>query len=467
MRTIRETFDAVVIGAGSAGAATAAFLAEAGLSTALVDARPAHEAGARWVNAVPYWFYDDAGIDRPVPPEDVAPGGGLRMLSVRGDGGFALRPAPAPTVDMGRLVDRLHARARAAGVRFVMPVRDVRATFDGERPVALAAVHAPADAAPVAVRMAARLFVDATGLQGFLRGQVPAMRRDCPMPGGRELCAALQEDCETADPDAARAFLAARGMAPGDVAAWVGVRGGFSTAMVHVHGDLRHTALLVGVSGDGRNGPAKDLIARLKADHPFVGRGVRGGGGMIPVRRPFDRLAAPGVVLVGDAACQVFPGHASGVGMGLLAARMVAEAVAGRADPGAPDATWAYAARFLRTHGPILAAFDVFRRTVWDMDDADVQALTDLGFIGPGMSRVALSQRLGAVAPSELVRIGRGALRRPDLAARMAAVGPRMAAVAGLYKAVPGTPDPEALGRWSRAVAVAGGWTPDVGGGAA
>lgn len=463
MRAIRESFDVVVLGAGTAGAAAAAFLSEAGLRAALLDTRPLDQAGACWVNAVPYWFYDAAGLDRPVSPEDVAPpDGALRMLPVSGGKGFEIRPAPAPTVDMALLVRRLHRRAVASGVHCFAPVRDLVAELVGPRPVAVTGIHEPGDAAPRRFRLEARLFVDATGWTGFLRGLVPTLRRDCPVPTGRDLCAALQEDCELADPEGAQAFLAARDMRPGDVAGWVGVRGGFSTRMVHVHGDLAHAGLLIGASGDGRNGTAAALMARLKADHPFVGRGIRGGGGMIPVRRPFDRLVAPGVALVGDAACQVFPGHASGVGMGLVAARMLADAIASGDDPGAIEALWGYAARFQRTHGPILGAFDVFRRMAWDMPESDVQALTDCGFVGPGMTQVALSQRLGPVPLGELISIARGALRRPDLAARMALIGPRMAAVAAAYKAYPADPDPGLLARWSRALGTAAGVTPDV-----
>ncbi len=463
MQSDRQSFDAVVLGAGSAGSAAAAFLAEAGLRTALVDAQAPSRAGAGWVNAVPFWFYDRAGIARPRPPEAVSPGKALVMRSVRDTGGFRIDPAPAPTVDMALLVERIRRQARDAGVRIAAPVREIRIRFEGERPVEMAGVHVPEDGPPLRLEWRARLFVEATGLGGFLRQQVPLLRRDCPVPGGEDLCAAIQEDCEVTDRQAASAFLEERGMVPGDVAGWVGVRGGYSTGMVHVHEGLDRAGLLIGVTGDGRNGTAGEFLAAWKARFPFLGRGLRTGAGLIPVRRPLDRLVAPGVACVGDAACQVFPGHASGVGMGLLAARMLAEACgAGAEDPGALEVLWRYASRFQRTHGPILGAFDVFRRMVWNMPEEDVQALTDLGFVGPGATRMALSQRIGVPDPGELFRLGSGSLRRPDLAARLARTGPRMAAVAALYRAYPESPDPASLARWSRALGVAGGVLPDV-----
>lgn len=460
--TDRQTFDAVVLGAGSAGSAAAAFLAEAGLRTALVDARPLAQAGASWVNAVPLWFYDEAGIPRPRPPEAVSQGKALVMRSVHGPGSFRIDPAPAPTVDMALLVARLQDQARNAGAHLVGPVRDLRWRFEGDRPVEMRARHAPEDGPPTSLQWRASLFVDATGLQGFLRGQVPPLQQDCPMPGPGDLCAAIQEDCEVTDRAAAATFLERAGMVPGDVAGWVAVRGGYSTGMVHVHEGLDRAGLLIGVTGDGRHGTAREFLGAWKARFPFLGKGLRTGAGLIPVRRPLDRLVAPGVACIGDAACQVFPGHASGVGMGLLAARLLAEACGAAQDPGDLEVLWQYAVRFQRSHGPILGAFDVFRRMVWDLPEEDVQALTDLGFVGPSTTRMALSQRVALLDPRDLFHLGAGAIRRPDLAARLAITGPRMAAVAAIYRAYPGSPDREALARWSRTLAIAGGTVPDV-----
>lgn len=458
-----DFFEVVVIGAGSAGTACAAFLAEAGLRTALVDARPFDQAGAFWVNAVPLWFFDRAGIERPVAPEAVSPGKGLVMASVEGERRFRIDPAPAPTVDMGLLIGRLRRRAERAGVRLAAPIKELRFRFEGERPVEMTGVHVATDAPPMSLRWRTRLFVDATGLSGALRNQVPSMRRDCPVPEGRDLCAAIQEDCEVADRKAAREFLERHGMVPGDVIGWVAVRGGYSTGMVHLHEDLDRAGVLIGISGDGRNGTPREFLAAWKARFPFLGRGLRIGAGLIPVRRPFDRLVAPGVACIGDAACQVFPGHASGVGMGILAARILAETCAGVPDPGDIEVLWRYASRFHRNHGPLLGAFDVFRRMVWEMPEKDVRALTDLGFVGPGTTRMALSQRLGLLDPSETLRLAIGSVRRPDLAARLVVTGARMASVAAIYPLYPRSPDAEALSRWSRALARSAGTPPDVG----
>ena len=88
----------------------------------------------------------------------------------------------------------------------------------------------------------------------------------------------------------------------------------------------------------------------------MIGPRVFGGSGAIPLRRTHDRLAGDRVALLGDAACQVFPAHGSGVAAGLLAARLLADTLAA----GGPIGD--YAVAWQRRHGGVSAFFDDFRR---------------------------------------------------------------------------------------------------------
>jgi hypothetical protein len=58
--------------------------------------------------------------------------------------------------------------------------------------------------------------------------------------------------------------------------------------------------------------------------------------------------------------------------------------------------------------------------------------------------------------------LARALMRRPALAAKLAATGARGAAAATVYRAFPTHPDRNALRRWSRTVAAALGGSPDV-----
>lgn len=457
--------DVAVVGAGTAGSAAAWALAKAGFRTVVLEGRDLDGAGARWANAVPPWFFDEAGIARPTPPEEQMEERSAVLLSRSGSRRAVMAGGmPYVGVDCRRLVRRLQGMGQDAGVQFLDRVRGAALEFDASgRPLALAARRLRGQDAETPLRVTARLFVDASGFGGTLRHQSPVLSADCPDPTPDETCSGANQIREVVDPEGARAYLASLGLAPGDTVNWAGVRGGFSTLVIHVRADVRTVLLTTGVTQEADRGTGLDILEQFVAESPWIGRAIFGGTGLIPIRRPYDRLGAPGIALVGDAACQVFPAHASGIGMGLMGARCLVDAVKGRPDPGAEDAVWAYQARFQRTHGPILGGFDAFRRLTVSLSAADVGALVGEGFVTGGSLRLALSQRL--VPPNlavEVPSIAQATIRRPDLAAKLAKAGTRMAAVAAMYRLHPEKPDREALRRWSRAVGTALGGRPDI-----
>ena len=106
--------DVIVVGAGSSGAAASALIAERGLRVICVERRPLDEAGARWINGVPRAAFVEAGIALPGPGEsDGAP---VPFHLVTPYGRASVPEHDVLDVDMRRLVARLQARARAAGV---------------------------------------------------------------------------------------------------------------------------------------------------------------------------------------------------------------------------------------------------------------------------------------------------------------------------------------------------------------
>lgn len=441
--------DVAVVGAGIAGSAAARALARAGLDVLLVDAAPLDRAGASWTNAVPAWMFGAAGVDEPRAPEACE----RRSFVFLSRTGARTRVEPAPYlhVRMPGLQGRLRDDAVAAGARVLAPARVHEARLDGAgRPVALA-VRAGEGGRARTLTLRARLFVDAGGIEGAVRGLVPALADAAPRlpPGSR--CTAAQETCEVADQDAAAAFLARHGMKAGEAFGWFGMRGGYSTILVETDPDLRHVGVLAGVVADGRNGTGPGLLREVKSENPWIGRGVSGGAGTIPLRRPYASPVAPGVALIGDAACQVLSAHGSGVGMAMLAARTLAGAVAGAHDPGAIDVLWRYASPFQRTHGGMLAAYAAFRRMSQGLSGDDSDALVACGLMGEHAARQGMEQRPPIPSLADALGAVRAATRRPDLVARVAAAGARMAAAIALYATYPASPDPAAMRRWAAA----------------
>jgi flavin-dependent dehydrogenase len=366
-------------------------------------------------------------------------------------------PSPMWSCDMRLLVARLHSLARDAGV-----VGYERATVgdvecDGGRPVA-ATLH---QADGTSVRASASLFVDASGVRGTLRRCVAALADACPDVDGEDLCIAAQRVHRITDVAAARRFLAARGADEKDVLTIAGLDGGFSTLVLGFDLDEAEVEVLVGNIGDGRHANPLQLVDAMIGDEPWFGEVLFGGGGTIPLRRPYDRMTAPGIALLGNAACQVFPAHGSGIGGGMIAARQLAEAATEHPDIGSGEALWAYQARFMRSHGAIHAAYDVFRRMTQSLSTEEAQQLLGSGMLVDSGTRAALDHRLPVLSAGELVRIAGASLRHPRLALRFAPAVARLHLVHTHYRRYPQTHDPQALRRWAVTAARLVGSRPD------
>jgi flavin-dependent dehydrogenase len=445
--------DVVVVGAGTAGANVAQQLAAAGRHVVLVERRAFDIGGAQWHNGVLDRHFDRAGVPRPVPPERVARGRATHLIGPDGTAATTVHDSPIVTADMALLGRRLRAAAQEAGVATIDHVDALSPRYDGERLVALDVVVGDAGEVPGPLRLEAALFVDASGRAGVLRRTCEVLAPWCPPLQGDELCAAGDHQLAVADAGGASAFLRAHGARPGESVTMVGLNGGFSTRAVTVSEDLSHASVLVGLLADGRDGTAAQMLAAARADLPWLGEPTASGSGLIPLRRPYARCTAPGLALVGDAACQVFCGHGSGIGIGLIAGRLLRDAVAGSVDPGDARMLWRYQHAFQRELGGTLAAFDAFRRLSSALGTDGVTAMVHAGLMTERLARAGLDQRWDTPAVAELPATLRRLGRAPALAARMAPALARAQLALREGARHPAEPDLVALRRWDRRVA--------------
>lgn len=397
-----------------------------------LDARPLAEAGARWVNGVATWLLDAAQLPKPAPEQRRGDDGRFHLLAGWGPERVIMQDRGVVELDMRILVAQLHGLAQAQGAELRGGVH-VHGLTGNRLDTSAGPLHAD-------------LFVDASGLAGARLAKTPVV-------GRQHICAAAQAVHAVDDLPAARAFFAAHEVAEGETLCFAGIAGGYSILNARLEGD--EISILTG-SIPARGHPSgRELLDSFVAEQAWIGVEQFGGARAIPIRRPFDRLAHGRVALLGDSGCQVFSAHGSGIGVGLLAGRMLAEALAdGRGLEG-------YERRFLRGHGGLLAASDVFRRHSEGLTVADLQILMRSGLLDAKASAAAAAQRwprLGLASLGAKLR-ALGAERENALA--LAAVGVRMAAVAALYRVYPVT-EP-GLRAWSRAVARAvGDPAPDI-----
>lgn len=453
-------YDVVIAGAGTAGSAAALHLARLGLRVALVDARPMDMAGPAWTVLVPPRLFDLAGIDRPAGDELVSDR--FRHL-IEGPephfGRVIVDPCPAWAVDLPLIVRRLHAQAAAAGATLYGNARLTELQLEGDRPSGCT-LHLQSPALRTSrLQLRCDLLVDASGLQAAVRRRLPALDRHCPPPRPDELCHAAQYRFDVPDRAGAAEWLDATHQQPGDFLARNGQAGAFSTCSIQLDPSLAHADLLTGTLTSHPGTDALDLLRRMLVELPWLGAQGPGGSALIPVRRAYAHIAVPGAALLGDAACQVFPSHGSGVGAGLVAARFLTEAVQQAGAPGAPGVAALYQAAFHLSLGPIHAAHEALRRGL-DALDGELGELMVLGLVNEAHSRAAMDQTMPVFDLPTVVSTVRRAARAPLLGMRAAPLPLRMLLAHRMARRRSCTNERRQL-RWARGLAWAVGAPPD------
>ena len=444
--------DVLVVGAGTAGLGAAVQLARRGRRVVVVEGRPLGQGGARWCNGVVPWQFTRAGFSQPVAPEARGTGGAIRVAGPDGSS-FVVDHDPVVETDMRLLNQRLLDEALELGVEVIDRVSTPQVELRHGRVIG---ARIERDGG-TALAVDASLVVDASGRAAVMRRQVPDLDRWCPDPRPDELCSAAQTTCSIADRDGARRFLEQLGLRAGDTAMWLGFAGGFSALAIHVDAELEQVGVLTGTLGDGRWGSGRSILDLARRRHPWIGDPIFGGSGLIPLQAPYARFTSPGLALVGDAASQVFPAHGSGIGVGLIAGVVLAEAIdrTASAEPGDEATLWRYQSAFMRELGGTLAAYDHVRRLSTAVGSSGVATLVRTGLVDAESTAAGLVQDWVVPTPQDLARRAVVLARHPGLAAHAA---PRLAAATAApawYQRYPIEVDTTALRRWARLAAIA------------
>ena len=362
-----ETFDAVVVGGGPAGATAAADLARAGRRVLLLDraGRIKPCGGAIPPRLIRDFAIPDRllvariGCARMVSPSD-------QRVDIPIEGGFV------GMVDRDVFDEWLRERAAAAGA-------ERRAgTFEGlERDPAdgvAVVLYRPKDGArggePLRVR--ARTVVGADGANsGVARAAVPGSDRVRHVFAYHEIVRVPQG--ADADYDARRCDVVYRGRLSPDFYSWV-----------FPHGETASVG-----TGSARKGfSLKGAVAALRAETGLAeAETIRREGAPIPLRpmRRWDN--GRDVVLAGDAAGVVAPASGEGIYYAMVGGRLAAEAVDACLATGDARALATARRRFMKAHGRVFWILGIMQRFWYSSDkrrerfvsicrDKDVQQLT-------------------------------------------------------------------------------------------
>lgn len=434
--------DVVVVGAGPTGAHAAACMARAGLEVALVDRKPKGAAGAQWLNGVAFWMLDTAGVTRPASIQGCESGQIFSMEAPGASRRIRITDNPVCDLDMRELGLQLANEFENAGSAHAYWEFDVADVHSSDGRIESVVIRSRSDRS--LLRLKARLFVDASGMSAVIRQSCDWLDEKCVNARPENICVAAQAVYEIDDIKGARSFLGRHRIESGEALGMLGFEGGFSLLRPEVDLNHRTVSILTGSIAKKEYRTGKQILEEFVASEPWIGNRLFGGSRAIPLRRPYAHLVAPGVALLGDSASQIYSTHGSGIGIGLLAARLLADVVgtayARGDDIGTLESLWDYPKKFHRKYGGLLGASDAMRRFSQSLTPSETRSLFDEGVMTVGLARSALGQFTPSVVPGETLEQLRGLMNTLPLAARMLKVLGRFPAIYALASRYPGRP---------------------------
>lgn len=307
----------LVVGAGAAGMLAADALSRAGLECLVVERKAWTRWGDKWCVEVDAQSVADGTL--PAPAKDVVlhrGEGGAELYSPSLQIALSVSPFPVYSLRLWKYQRQILKGLEAAGSS---------ATFDTsllsfERE-ASGRVMARIRTGRKESRVLCDLLVLATGnafeMDRLLYAHF-ALRRQV-----------FESDFVLARQELWEADLEKGGglpVSPDTAGYFMGVAGPCSTLSVWLSKDRRRVSLLAGGTPvEGAENP-RELLEAFRRDHPVFVQPESGGGATIPMRRPVDLLAGPGLALIGNCACQVNPLTGSGLTLTGRAAQLLADA---------------------------------------------------------------------------------------------------------------------------------------------
>lgn len=346
----RRLFDAIVVGAGTAGAITALTLAEEGNSVLLMDSKEKKSIGKK-VCGDALGTHHLKTVKLPFPPNETFKGriDAIRVyspstnysISVEGEG-LALDRLKFGQWLLGMALDK--------GAELKDRTRADKLSFENGRGAELKTVHTETGSVE---HVKARYFVDASGVNGILRKQIPetvGVYRQIPM---QDLCVAYREVRrveKVEDTKIGRIFLDEE-IAPGGY--WW-----------YFPKDEHTLNVGVGLQG-GRGANPKNQLKRIVNERSDLRNSkiLDEGGGIVPTRRSMYTLVAGNILFAGDSACTANPMHGGGIGSSMIAGRVCGQAISEALDSPQEERAklWEANRAYVKMYGAKAASLDIFR----------------------------------------------------------------------------------------------------------
>ncbi|MGE5533043.1 MAG: geranylgeranyl reductase family protein [Bacillota bacterium] len=362
-----EKYDAIVVGAGTAGCIAAKTIAEKGLKVCLIDKKPKEEIGEKICgDALGEHHLKYLGLEKPTGGELEAKIDGIKIFSPDEETIFTI----ADKDFIGFLLNR-----RLFGQWLLRKATEKGALLKDNTNFRSPIIEKGTVAGIVAKNMAtgqvsemrSKVVIDATGYFGMVRKQLPA-----ELGIDREIENQDVEACyreirqlkqETENTRFCEIYLNQKASPGGYI--WVFPKGG---ARVNVG---------LGILMRGNNYPdPKQQLYDTAFKKPIFNDSLvlTGGSWFDPVRRPWDNMVGNGVMLVGDAASLVNPIHGGGIGPSMISGYLAGQQIVEAVEKGEPtkEALWGYNKRYIDTYGKKQGTLDIFKMFLLSCSDEDL-----------------------------------------------------------------------------------------------
>ncbi|MEM1587119.1 MAG: NAD(P)/FAD-dependent oxidoreductase [Candidatus Bathyarchaeia archaeon] len=361
-----EKFDVIVVGAGTAGCMTARTAAKAGLSVCLIEYKDSKSVGDKVCgDAIGRHHFDNLSLAYPRGDELERTIMGIEVYSPDMETVFKLTGEGL----YGFIVNR-----HAFGQRLLREAMDAGATLL-DLTQALAPIIEDGFVKGVIARdrktntkkkIWGSVTIDASGCSAVLRTKLPPEMGIETTVDRRDEVICYREirilENENEEPDFCKIYLDLN-IAPGGYY-WIFPKKGSKV----------NVGLGVVAAGDFPN--PKDQLYKFVLSRRIFENSVlvHGGGGIVPTRRPLDSFVGNGIVVIGDAACNVNPIHGGGIGPSMMTGKIAGEVIPEALSMGEPtvERLWSINVRYMKTYGAKQAGLDVFRLFLQSLSNEDI-----------------------------------------------------------------------------------------------
>jgi geranylgeranyl reductase family protein len=359
-------FDAVVVGAGTAGCLAAKTTAEAGLRVCLIERKRREEVGEKICgDALGEHHLKTLGLEKPQSGELEKRIEGIRIYSPDLETVFTIEHEDF----VGYMLNRrlfgqwLLKKALDSGAVLLDSTQYANLMVDKGFANGVMAKNLKTRES---VRLEGKVVVDASGFLG-------AVRRGLPTGMGIETEVA-NEDVEACYREIRQLKQETEGSKYCEIYLNQKICPGGYTWIFPKSGAKVNAGLGVCMLGKFPN-PKTQFYRNILTKPLFEGSLLLNGGAWYdPTRRPLDNMVGNGVIITGDAACLVNPIHGGGIGPSMLSGSLAGKTIIEALEMGdvAQKSMWNFNLRYMEMYGGKQARLDIFRLLLIASQDGDL-----------------------------------------------------------------------------------------------